>query len=79
MTITIPDALIDLIVRPGGCSLCVDIDQHTDGSWRLVVVEVGPSPVNDTMEIVDGYGITLEEAHQSLRTNIEKWLEEATA
>ena len=65
MTITLPDDLIDAL---GDVSL--HIEKRDAGRFRLVVVE------DDEFEIVDGYGITLEEASWALESSAEEWLKE---
>lgn len=70
MTITLPDELISALA-----SIYIDIEERPMGQIRMVVIE---RTKTDDFEIVDGYGVTLQEAAWALERNAEDWLRELT-
>jgi len=70
VTITLPDELISALA-----SIYIDIEERPMGQIRMVVIE---RTKTDDFEIVDGYGVTLQEAAWALERNAEDWLRELT-
>lgn len=67
MTLTIPDEIITAIH-----SASIDIEMRKSGV-RIVLIE---TTEHDVFEIVDGYGVTLDEAADALERNANEWLQE---
>ena len=67
MILTIPDEIITALQ-----SASIDIEPQR-GGVRIVLIE---RRKHDVFEIVDGYGVTLDDAVSALERNAAEWLQE---
>ena len=67
MILTIPDEIITALQ-----SASIDIEPQK-GGVRIVLIE---RTKHDVFEIVDGYGVTLDDAVSALERNAAEWLQE---